>query len=259
MKIGSILSLLAVVLFGFGCAPQGTVAPASSVLTPEIETGTKAFALESLGVDDVATIQKALASGSELSHIVKSDAWKIPGGVDPMQISRGATFSSENAIFAFVEQPNQSNPLWLASGVSLFGRPGLESYPPVNFAGMLLSRDGGSTWRTVFSLPPVSPTGQNEGSLPPFNPVGMFVEKGLLWLDVVDASGAGSGEGTLVRYSSADGFAWKKADGCFYFITESYFDLSKLPETYTDYGNAPIRPHGVKAIDCPAYVSQLHS
>lgn len=244
MKIGFTLSLLALVLVGFGCAPQSTVVPAASVPASEIETGAKAFFLESLDVDDVATIQKALASGAGLASVVKSDAWTILDGVDPMQMSGGVAWNDGQAVFGFVDQPSSWKPLWRASGTSLFGAPGDAAWTPVNFAGVLFSRDGGATWRRMFPIEPVSGQARDVGSLTPFNPVGMYVEDNRLWLDIADDSGAGSGEGVLVRYSSADGASWTKEAGCFYYLPEPNYDV-------------PDHRYEAKSIDCPAYVSLL--
>jgi len=260
MKTGSILSLLALVFVGFGCTSRPTVEPAPVVPVSETMASPKPFVRHPLDADDESSIAFNVTHNTPLNSVSREKWWVVPDGIDPMQMTHGASSATDDqTLFAFVEQPNQSNPLWLASGTSLFGRPGQDAYTAVQFAGVLFSRDSGLTWRTAFSIPPVSPTGRMEGDLPPFNPVGMFTEKGRLWLDVMDGAGAGSGEGTLVRYSTTNGTEWTQESGCYYFLPESYYDLSTLGETYDHYGNAPIRPHGLTATVCPAYVSQLHS
>ena len=85
----------------------------------------------------------------------------------------------------------------------------------------------------------------------------MFIEDGVLWLDTVDDGGAGSDEGMLQRYYLMDGQTSVKDDGCYYFTPEEYYDLSSLPENYTNADLAPIRPYNVKATGCSLTVESI--
>ncbi len=246
-----VLSFLFFALAGSGCVktipsePTGSDAGVVSALRP--------FVTASLTADDVAEIRARIAAGATSAR-VPATSWSVPDGIDPMQMSQGVSLA-EGVAFAFVEQPNLWNPLWHASGESAFGKPG-DAWTAVNFAGVLFTRDGGTTWSQTFSIPPVAGTARQDGDLTPFNPMGMFLENGSIWLDVVDDGGAGSGEGIDVRYSSTDGAAWKRT-GCYYFNPDVYFDVSKLTGTYTHYGFVPIFPHALEAVRCPAYAASL--
>jgi|GEM_PF-3066054 hypothetical protein len=258
LKKLSLVSLFTIMLTGAGCAtslPTTAPVPQNPALKP--------VTIVPLNADDQKAIKDFVASGSPLVRILPASDWVIPDGIDPAQVEFGSAIQSPEIVFGYVEQPNSSIPLWHASGSSAFGAAGQADWASVNFAGVIFSRDSGKTWREAFSIPiyPFDQTYTAEG-FRPFNPVGMFTENNLLWLDIVDDGGAGSGEGVLVRYSSPDGVKWTRTNDCLYFVPESYFELS---DPAGPYWAATIRPHNLakySASDslhqaCPGYVSQL--
>lgn len=88
------------------------------------------------------------------------------------------------------------------------------------FSGILAKKDASADWRKFFEVPvryrqfstddpkKLTPTHQNV--------VGVFVQDKKIFVDAADNNGAGSGEGTMTRFSTDDGFTWK-FEGCYYF------------------------------------------
>lgn len=244
-----VLLLFVFVLAGAGCIPHPAAIP--SVV--------EASSLEDLDSSDVAFLQEKIlaTSSSSLRRISRIDAWSIPKGIQEMQMFQGISLDGDQAVFGFAEQPNINNPDWEADGAS-YGY-GEETWVPLTFAGVLFSRDGGKIWSPLFSIPIFTTVATLNPSLEafgPFNPVGMFIQNHVLWLDLANANRMASGEGILVRYSTTDGQVWNR-DSCYKFLPEDYYDLSQPPEIYEHYGNAPIRPDRLKAVVCPEYVSQI--
>ncbi len=261
--IGILAGLCGLLLLGNGCVRTASSIVVNDVPPPENRI-LKPYTTPAMTADDAGALKGLIASATDVSESDRTDAWVVPNGIDPQQLPTGVSFQGGQALFAFVQQPNSSNPLWWAGGDSVFGKNGGYDAIPVKFAGVLFSSDAGRMWRSVFSIPP-RVSSFEDGQITRFNPVGMFIEKKRLWLDIVDDAGGGSGEGTLVRYSSPDGVTWTRSETCYYYIPEKYFDVSKLPETYTHLGTVPDFPHGLRpysTIDsahakCPDYVSKL--
>jgi hypothetical protein len=124
-----------------------------------------------------------------------------------------AYFTIGDLSFAFVSQPNSWTPLlevrdWEKEGNTAW-------------SGLLVKHIKGP-WEILFEIPEED-----------FNPLALRVEDEALVLDIVDDSGAGSGEGTLLRYAYPfDGFTeenlykWmkQKCDG--YYVPETYTEKS---------------------------------
>lgn len=118
-------------------------------------------------------------------------------------------YSLDETEYAFVSQPNAWTVLqevrdWEAEGNEAWSG--------------LLKREAGKDWEIFFEIPEEN-----------FNPVGFYLREEDLVLDVADDSGAGSGEGTLLRYSypfagvseeNLQQWAKEKCDG--YYIPETY-------------------------------------
>ena len=132
----------------------------------------------------------------------------ISGDIHPDQIA--VFYSIGDVTFAFIAQPNSWTPLlavreWEEEGYS-------------TWSGILIKHVKGP-WEVFLQVPEED-----------FNPVALYLEEQQLVLDLADDNGAGSGEGSLIRYVYPfDGvneellFEWIK-EKC-----EGYY----VPETYT--------------------------
>lgn len=125
--------------------------------------------------------------------------------IHPMQISD--CFWLSDMRFAFVTEPNMNFDMqevrkWEKNG-------------NVASSGLLYKFVKGN-WQWLFHI-----------SKARFNPVGLYLEDDRLVLDIADDSGAGSGEGRLLRYSYAFKLPWElyewQEENCeWYYIPEKY-------------------------------------
>ena len=111
-----------------------------------------------------------------------------------------------------------------------------------------------SSWKKFFSIK--NPMIDNGGGTMIENPVNaerLFIRHGLLYLDIVDGIGAGSGEGRLSRLRSRDGGKTWQRVRCMYFMPEEYYP--KLSKQYgdTQYSDRSIAtPFALKnTAECP--------
>ncbi len=130
----------------------------------------------------------------------------LPEGFDPAQ--GGPVYRLGDLLFGFVLQKNMNTPLLdLPAGVE------------TDWGGVMVSGDDGAYWQSfLMYLNPKT----NDGLVIRHNPVGLFVERGQLFVDVADAAGAGSGEGQLTRYVLSNDLKEWIVEGCYYLVPESY-------------------------------------
>lgn len=107
-------------------------------------------------------------------------------------------------------------------------------YGEQEWAGVLVSTDGGRTWNKFFTvINPLADDGLGGLEENPVNVEHLFVRGGVLYLDLTDGRGAGSGEGKLTRLRSRDGgLTWQRV-ACLYFMPEDYY-----PAGYEAYENS---------------------
>lgn len=105
------------------------------------------------------------------------------------------------------------------------------SYDEINslWHGIISSVDNGKTWTKFYT---VNNNLGTDNIVTRQNPVGMFERNSVLYVDISDTHGAGSGEGYVTRLETTDaGKSWKKV-GCYYLLPESYYvaDGTIVPE-----------------------------
>ena len=177
------LSLLLAAILFTACSSE-TPASEPVVEEPTIE------AVETLTNDDW--------TDCSLAEVQREVETQLPEELSPNQIT--ACRKLGDMSYAFVTQPNTWNALqevrdWEADGHSAW-------------AG-LLSKEEGSEWEVFFTIPEED-----------FNPVNLFLRQEDLVLDIADDSGAGSGEGKLLRYVNSGEWLKEKCDE--YYVPESY-------------------------------------
>jgi hypothetical protein len=159
------------------------------------------------------TIQTAVEEGAKFIEVESCDAMiediekqAVQLNLHPQQIMH--CYSLADLSIAFVEQPNT----WTA----LHNVREWEKEGNIAWGGLIIKPMGG-TWENFLKI--------DED----FNPINLFTTKDSLILDTSDDSGAGSGEGTLQRYSyPAAGvaeenlFQWTKEKCTSYYIPETY-------------------------------------
>ncbi len=108
------------------------------------------------------------------------------------------------------------------------------------WAGLLIDDHG--QWFKFFTVHN-TPDSTNAGAVIHPNVVGVFAESGKLYVDVADDRGAGSGEGSLIRYFTVDGGKiWQQEAQSYYFIPEIYYIKVKGEEDLVE----RITPHRIK-------------
>lgn len=161
--------------------------------------------VEQPAVDPVETLTNDDWTDCSLAE-TKRYVKEITEQISPEQITACRKLGDKS--FAFVTQPNSWNVLqevrdWEAEGNTAWSG--------------LLYKEEGSEWEVFFEIPEED-----------FNPLNLFLRDEDLVLDIVDDSGAGSGEGTLLRYAypfaSLDDHsgAWTKEKCDEYYVPESY-------------------------------------
>ncbi|MEK9160069.1 MAG: hypothetical protein AAB383_05055 [Patescibacteria group bacterium] len=149
-------------------------------------------------VEPVETLTNDDWTDCSLAEVQREVEEQLPEKLNPNQIT--ACQKGGDMSYAFVSQPNSWNALqevrdWEGEGNSAW-------------AG-LLSKEEGSEWEVFFTIPDED-----------FNPVNLFITEESLVLDIVDDSGAGSGEGKLLRYVNFGKWVKEKCDE--YYIPETY-------------------------------------
>lgn len=197
--------LLGFVLFLTACTTQ---------LSPENPSFTNKEWIE-------GTIKSALKEGLELTEwdsaepcqeeIADSDL----SNIHPQQIT--ACYSLTDLTIAFVTQPNTWTALeevreWEAEGNTAWSG--------------LVAKPIKGEWELLFQIPDED-----------FNPLALYSTEEGLFLDAVDDSGAGSGEGTLQRYAylvsgvtDENLYTWQKEACTSYYIPETYTDETACVE-----------------------------
>lgn len=217
-SLGAALAVLA--LLGAGCTPTTTSVPRP--------------AFRPVSPDEIREMAFNLDGGTMPDRIPADPAWILPAEVDVSQIHAGYRLvggagDKMNVGFAFMMRRNGWYPLMQTDGTLYQG--------PDTFGGVLFTMDEGATWGQAVESPYVT----DESGPVAFNPVGVSIERvknmNSYVVDFADDRGAGSGEGTLLRYRTTDGDVWTRDKQCYYYV----------PETYTI-------PFSQKSIPCPAYV-----
>jgi hypothetical protein len=115
-------------------------------------------------------------------------------------------------------------------------------YEDVRWAGILVSTDSGVHWNKFFTITnPIVDLGDGHRVENPVNVERVFIRGGLLYLDLTDGNGAGSGEGHLTRLQSRDGGrSWRRI-ACLYFLPEDYYpSINDRPYGSTGYSDLSI-------------------
>lgn len=159
----------------------------------------------------------------------------LPVDVYPEQITN-SIYNINNVTYALVLQPNMNYDL-----SDLRDKE-------IKWHGVLQSLDEGISWKKFFSIK--DPT-DKQGQKIKYNPVGVFSDAGLIYVDIANDHGAGSGEGEMIRFLTRDeGKTWQKRD-CYYFTPEDYYT------NYSNYTNGKantdkINPYNLRIIkNCP--------
>lgn len=146
------------------------------------------------------TLASLSSSGGSLTFIRKYEATNLPSNVFSGQV--GPAFVSGDIVLLVINQRNMNTPVYPVETA-------------VQWAGVLGSLDGGSTWQQYYAVTLSVEHDQNV--------TGIFISGEKLYLDIADARGAGSGEGFLTRLaSSSGGVSWTDS-GCYYLMPENYF------------------------------------
>lgn len=166
--------------------------------------------------DASATIQTLVAKNSPLTYLHEFSPQNLPTDVYPEQFLTRTAQKLNNDLFVLIEQPNMN-----------YFFPSLGDQ--VNWTGILLSTDNGTSWKKFFTVKDPIDTDAEARGYPGtkirHNVVGLFINPGKLFVDVADARGAGSGEGNLTRLSTADGGkTWQKDPKCYYFNPMNYYE-----------------------------------
>lgn len=162
------------------------------------------------------------------------NSFKIGNDLSKVQIEpkRPDTIESEGAIdetplFEIPEgiYPNQLQKYYLIDGTyyAVYQKANL-NYPIVNStsrSGILYAVEGDSKWKILFEIKELARSKNN--------PVNFWKENGTLFVIIVDADGAGSGEGIAKLFESSDkGKSWK-IKKCFYLTFDLFYKTIKNP------------------------------
>ncbi|MEI7741770.1 MAG: hypothetical protein WCJ29_04655 [bacterium] len=211
--------LIGAIVSGFCFMTLGINTLETSVPIPENDTSADQYAglstsenpMAALSQVEIGLIKKNNANIEAAMYeliISHETGWVLPAGVLKAQV-KSAYVWNNSLIFASVFQPNMNYPIMGEDGEYISG--------PVEFAGIMMSSDGGKTWFELMKSPENS------------NPIAMYSYGKRLYIDFIGADGAGSGEGTLQRFSTTTGTDWK-LDYCAYYIPEVYpVELIRFP------------------------------
>ena len=214
-----ILSLF-ILLFLFGCKssePEKTTAPS--------ETNSDYF----------STLQSLVEADEPFVYLTDFGINNLPRDLYSGQFYTKTAIQVGSLLFAFIEQPNRNIPVMLA----------IPENAEVKWAGILVSDDNGDTWKKFFTAED-RVNDQVLAACLKVNVVGFFTQNNTLFVDVSDACGAGSGEGSLIRYQSTDGGKKWTEEGCYYFIPDFGYYIYDSGE---DNHYTGINPHVLESSD----------
>lgn len=228
----------------------GRTGPKCEFVCPIPEQVSTSTPLSRLTREDRQVLQESLGLGSKLTQGRRLPTMVVPGGVAPAQFHTVYTLTT-STLFGVVQRANMNTPLPSDNGYYYL--------LPVSYAGLIVSLDGGQTWKQAFSLP-TSTSRADAGDVLHANVAGLSLQKGKYLFDIADDNGGGSGEGNLIRFSSRDGAHWVREPHCYYLTPEGYYndlvDLNVHPELVGTL--PPMRASlNLKTQVCPAYAKQL--
>jgi len=144
-------------------------------------------------------IESHVATGADIAIVTNRRISNIPPDIITGQV--GDVFILENILLVQIKQRDRNF--------------SVDPYDAeLAWAGILTSIDKGKSWQKYFSV---------FGGEIIHNIVGLFTKGNILYIDVADARGAGSGEGNLTRLSSTNGGQTWSKENCYYLIPESYY------------------------------------
>jgi hypothetical protein len=227
-----------------GCAPSHV--PVSAIQSVPIDAP---HTLRPLDNSDAELIAYNIKGGTIPVGIGSPREWNLPVEIAPAQF-KNAYRLYENVFFGLALQPN--------SNVYLEGDDGKQFSGPINFVGVVFSRNNGQTWHKVFEI---KNDVSDSGGPVHRNPVGIFWHENKYYLDIADDRGAGSGEGSLVRYWTLDGKIWNRYPKCYYFNPDTYYNRDPFTRPADARGGFdPIKddtendPFTLQEISCPEYL-----
>lgn len=147
-------------------------------------------------------IKAALSTFEDIKEIDEI-TFELPSNIHKNQLNK--FFQLGDVYFALVMIPSMNI------------QPELPKDFAPTFSGVLAASKGDMKWLRFLRI-----EGINERSMTN-NPYYFWNKGAKMYLTVVDASGAGSGEGDMKVISSEDGFKWKLAD-CYYFQSYEWSD-----------------------------------
>lgn len=188
-------------------------------------------------------IRRQFIGGATPEDITTSEEFRAAFGVardygelavHSAQITKA--FRLGNAEYMYVSQKNMNTPVFLNDGER------------IEFAGLLGRMVGETYWTSLLNLTDAYRTNAGDVLLERPNVLSMFTSDDILYVDIVDAGGAGSGEGNILRVefigdiqdqvarTDAPGAPWNTIQwhpvSCAYFIPETYVTGSwDLPPT----------------------------
>lgn len=220
--------LFVLVLFTARIAEHRTLAPTIPSTSTDIHVLIAKAVSEGMSVEAVANLSDTFTT--ELSPILTLPNWPN-AWIDARK--QGTVFRLGDLLFVSVLQPSMDIPFYPNNEADLG--------PTGSWAGLLVSPHGGTHLHPTALAPWFEV--RNEDPTVPHNVVGLFTAKKTLFVDVVDAHGAGSGEGLVTRLSSQDGGKTWKPVGCFYFIPKAYHTMHGSEDSAV-YG-FPLRPNAL--------------
>ncbi len=156
-----------------------------------------------------SALQKALDEGAQIKELRAYQIKNLPEDIYEAQIYRTFEVNKE-ILLATVYQQNLSSPVVIAGD------------PTINWKGILISTDSGKSWKKWYQTKDVF---DSDGQPSRYNPNYIFNDGNILYIDMLNDAGAGSGEGNLQRLSSKDGgFNWRQ-EKCFYYTPEAFFTV----------------------------------
>lgn len=228
----------------------GRTGPQCEFVCPTPELVSTSTPLGKLMPEDSQKLQADLESGAKLTLGMRLPSMAVPGGVVPAQFHTVYSLTTSTR-FGVIQRSNMNTPLPSDNGFYYL--------LPVSFAGLVVSLDGGQTWKQSFSLP-TSTLRSETGDEVRANVVGFSLQKGRYTVDIADDNGGGSGEGNLIRFYSRNGSQWVREPRCYYLVPEGYYsDVVRVDLHPELVGTLPSLRESLKLKTqvCPAYAKQL--
>lgn len=228
----------------------GRTGPQCEFVCPTAELVSTSAPLGKLTKEEAQALQKSLEQGGTLTPGRRLPSMIVPGGIVPAQFHTVYTLTT-STLFGVVQRSNMNTPLPSDNGYYYL--------LPVSYAGLIVSLDGGRTWKESFSVP-TSTLRSEAGDEVRANIVGFSLQKGRYTVDVADDNGGGSGEGNLMRFYSRDGAHWVREPRCFYLVPEGYYSDVVRVDLHPELRGMlpPLRESlKLKTQTCPAYAKRL--